>query len=339
MAWIEHTVVLHFGGTFTRKPKFDYVGGRKIVKKVDPDFVCYPTLIGFIEEAGFPSNKVAYLAYLESGLSLDGGLRMLGSDNESYIGLIKHLCSEGEINIYAGHGLELDNAYVGVEEIGVNDSGFNVEEVEVDDRPNVSPGPTVAPGPTVVDAEPTGVGGPSVDAEPTGVSGPSVDGGVGGPSVDAGVAGPSTESPMEPATSQDGPSVAAKQTCVSGPTGVDGSTRLETDSVEVGEEDINEGRADDDDEESDDEEESGDDSDLSYRAESESESEDLRGEVWVTDDEDEELTQIFEKARRFKERRAAGTVGDEDLRQNEDPTGTFQCTEEREEGNAQDTII
>ncbi|KAK9009381.1 hypothetical protein V6N11_035921 [Hibiscus sabdariffa] len=294
MAWIEHTVRLYFGGTFTRKPKFDYVGGRKIEKKVDPDFVCYPTLIGFIEEAGFPSNKVAYLAYLEPGLSLDGGLRMLGSDNESYIRLIKHLCSEGEINIYAGHALELDNADVGVEEIDVNDSGFNVEEVEVDDGPNVSPGPTV-------------------DAEPTGMAGPS---------VDAGVAGPSTESPMKPSASQAGPSVAGKETYVSGPTSVDGSTRLETDNVEVGEEDINEGRADD--------EESGDNSE-SYRAESESDSEDLRGEVWVTDDEDEELTQIFEKARRFKERRAAGTVGDEDLRQNEDLTGTFHGTEEREE--------
>ncbi|KAK8624903.1 hypothetical protein V6N13_089789 [Hibiscus sabdariffa] len=238
---------------------------------------------------------------------------MLGYDNESYIGLIKHLCSEGEINIYAGHGLELDNANVGVEDIDVNDSGFNVEEVEVDDGPNVSPGPTVAHGPTVVDVEPTGVGGPSADAEPTGV------------------AGPSTESPMEPPASQAGPSVAAKQTCVSGPTSVDGSTRLETDNVEVGEEDINEGRANDDDEES------GDNSDLSYKAESESDSEYLRGKVWVTDDEDEELTQFFEKARRFKERRAAGTVGDEDLRQNEDPTGTFHGTEEREEGNAQDT--
>ncbi|KAK9008243.1 hypothetical protein V6N11_075145 [Hibiscus sabdariffa] len=167
--------------------------------------------------------------------------------------------------------------------------------------------PNVSPGPTVVDVEPTGVGGPSADAEPTGV------------------AGPSTESPMEPPASEAGPSVAAKQTCVSGPTSVDGSTRLETDNVEVGEEDINEGRANDDDE------------DLSYRAESESDSEDLRGEVWVTDDEDEELTQIFEKARRFNERRAAGTVGDEDLRQNEDPTRTFHGTEEREEGNAQDT--
>ncbi|KAK8552063.1 hypothetical protein V6N13_120491 [Hibiscus sabdariffa] len=228
---------------------------------------------------------------------------MLGSDNESYIGLIKHLCSEGEINIYAGHGLELHNADVGVEEIDVNDSGFNVEEVEVDDGPNVSLGPTVAHGPTVVDVEPTGVGGPSVDAEPTGVAGPSI------------------ESPMEPSASQAGPSVVAKQTCVSGPTSVDGSTRLETDNVKVGEEDINKGRANDDDEES------GDNSDLSYRAESESDSEDLRGEVWVTDDEDEELTQIFEKARRFKERRAAGTVGDEDLRQNEDPTGTFHGTE------------
>ncbi|KAK8494493.1 hypothetical protein V6N12_073488 [Hibiscus sabdariffa] len=241
---------------------------------------------------------------------------MLGSDNESYIRLIKHLCSEGEINIYAGHALELDNADVGVEEIDVNDSGFNVEEVEVDDGPNVSPGSIVAHGPTVVDVEPTGVGGLSADAEPTGVAGPS---------VDAGVAGPSTESPMKPSASQAGPSVAGKETYVYGPTSVDGSTRLETDNVEVGEEDINEGRADDDDEES------GDNSDLSYRAESESDSEDLRGEVWVTDDEDEELTQIFEKARRFKERRAAGTVGDEDLRQNEDPTGTFHGTEEREE--------
>ncbi|KAK8693462.1 hypothetical protein V6N13_071045 [Hibiscus sabdariffa] len=95
--------------------------------------------------------------------------------------------SEGEINIYAGHGLELDNADVGVEEIDVNDSGFNVEEVEVDDGPNVSPGPTVAHGPTVVDVEPTSVGGPSADVEPTGV------------------AGPSTESPMEPPASQAGP--------------------------------------------------------------------------------------------------------------------------------------
>ncbi|KAL4278193.1 hypothetical protein GQ457_03G025200 [Hibiscus cannabinus] len=341
MAWIEHTVILHFGGTFTRKPKFDYVGGTKIEKKVDPDFVCYPTLIGFIEEAGFASNKVAYLAYLEPGLSLDGGLRILGSDNESYIRLIKHLCSEGEINIYAGHALELDNADVGVEEIDVNDSGFNVEEVEVDDGPNVSPGPTVSHGPTVVDAEPTGVGGLSADAEPTGVAGPSVDAGVAG--LDAGVAGPSVdagpsiESPMKPSTSQAGPSVAGKQTYVSGPTSVDGSTRLETDNVEVGEEGINEGRADDEEEESDYDEESGDSSDLSYRAESESDSEDLRGEVWVTDDEDEELAQIFQKARRFKERRAAGTVGDEDLRQNEDLTGTFHGTEEREEGNAEDT--
>ncbi|KAL4291119.1 hypothetical protein GQ457_14G002270 [Hibiscus cannabinus] len=293
MAWIEHTVILHYGGTFTRKPKFDYVG------------------------AGFASNKVANLAYLEPGLSLDGGLRMLGSDNESYIRLIKHLCSEGEINIYAGHALELDNADVGVEEIDVNDSGFNVEEVEVDDGPNVSPGPTVAHGPTVVDAEPTYVGGLSADAEPTGVAGPSVDAG--------------------PSTSQAGPSVAGKQTYVSGPTSVDGSTRLETDNVEVGEEGTNEGRTDDEEEESDDDEESGDSSDLSYRVESESDSEDLRGEVWVTDDEDEELAQIFEKARRFKERRAAGTVGDEDLRQNEDLTGTFHGTEEREEGNAEDT--
>ncbi|KAK9005610.1 hypothetical protein V6N11_043036 [Hibiscus sabdariffa] len=222
--------------------------------------------------------------------------------------------SVGEINIYDGHGLELDNADVGVEEVDVNDSGFNVEEVkvDVDDGPNGSPGRTIAPGPTIVDAELIGAGGPSADVESTQA----------GPSADA-------ESPMEPPPSQAGPSAAG----VSGPTGVAGSTRLETDNVEVGEDDINEGRADDDD---DDDEESDDDNDLSYKAKTEFESEDLRGEVWVTDDEDEELTQIFEKARRFKEKRAAGPVGNEDLRQNED-CNTFHGTEEREEDNAQDT--
>ncbi|KAK8504820.1 hypothetical protein V6N12_033071 [Hibiscus sabdariffa] len=126
---------------------------------------------------------------------------MLGSDNESYIGLIKHLCSVGEINIYVGYGLELENADVGVEEVNVNDSGFNVEEVEVD----VDDGPNA---------------GPSADPE----------------------------LPMEPSPSQAGPSAAS----VSGSTGVAGSTRLETDNVEVGVEDINEGRADNDDESDDD---------------------------------------------------------------------------------------
>ncbi|KAL4297240.1 hypothetical protein GQ457_12G019210 [Hibiscus cannabinus] len=57
---------------------------------------------------------------------------------------------------------------VSVEEVDVNDNRFNVGEVEVDvgDRPTVSLGPIVALRPTFVDAESTGVVGPSNDVEP-----------------------------------------------------------------------------------------------------------------------------------------------------------------------------
>ncbi|KAK8683803.1 hypothetical protein V6N13_039850 [Hibiscus sabdariffa] len=148
---------------------------------------------------------------------------MLGSDNKSYIGLIKYLYSIKKINIYVGHGLELNNADVSVEEVDVNDSGFNVGEVEVDvsDGPIVSSGPIVALKSIVVDTESTGVIGPGTDVEPIGATSPS------------------NESPMEPPPFQIDPSVDAKQTTPVGPISVVGFTRLERDNVKAANEDIN----------------------------------------------------------------------------------------------------
>ncbi|KAK8506938.1 hypothetical protein V6N13_094045 [Hibiscus sabdariffa] len=237
---------------------------------------------------------------------------MLDSRNESYIGLIKHLSSTGKINIYTGHGVEMDNADVGVEDsdggveevaFKVNDSGFNVEDVEVD----FDDGSTVTHGPTSVVGVDSSVAGPSAIVEETSVA---------------------RLSDVTGSTS-----VAAEETGGVGLFGVAGSTRVETDNVEAGDEDINEGRENDDDDD-DDEGETDDNSDSSYSADTVAESEDLRGEVWVTDDEDEELTQIFEKARRFKEKTSVGTVGDEDLIQDHNCDGP---TDQRQEDNKEDT--
>ncbi|KAK8483380.1 hypothetical protein V6N11_025580 [Hibiscus sabdariffa] len=200
---------------------------------------------------------MTYLTYLEPDLSLDGGLRILDSCYESYIGLIKHLSSTRKINIYAGHCVEMNNADVGVEDsdggvekvdFEVNDSGFNVEDVGVD----FDYGPIVTHGTTgVAGVDPTGVGRLETDNVETDPSGD-----------------------VEPSVVVD-PRVPAEETGGVGLFGVVGSTGVETDNVEAGEEDINEGGANDEDEE----EGTDDDNDSSYSYDTEVESEDLRGEV------------------------------------------------------------
>ncbi|KAK8644175.1 hypothetical protein V6N13_123490 [Hibiscus sabdariffa] len=44
---------------------------------IDPDYICYPTIVAFIEGVGIPKQNIEYLAYLEPCFSLDGGLRNL----------------------------------------------------------------------------------------------------------------------------------------------------------------------------------------------------------------------------------------------------------------------
>ncbi|KAK8554097.1 hypothetical protein V6N12_031074 [Hibiscus sabdariffa] len=73
MSWVEHFLVIHFEGRFSNVPQFDYVGGKQMEKKIDPDNICYPTIAAFIEEVGIPKENIEYLAYLESSFSLDGG--------------------------------------------------------------------------------------------------------------------------------------------------------------------------------------------------------------------------------------------------------------------------
>ncbi|KAK9004015.1 hypothetical protein V6N11_001833 [Hibiscus sabdariffa] len=41
-------------------------------KMIDPDYICYPTIVAFIEGVGIPKQNIEYLAYLEPCFSLDG---------------------------------------------------------------------------------------------------------------------------------------------------------------------------------------------------------------------------------------------------------------------------
>ncbi|KAK8482838.1 hypothetical protein V6N11_034463 [Hibiscus sabdariffa] len=96
-------------------------------KIIDPDYICYPTIVAFIEEIGIPKQNIEYLSYLEPGLSLDGGLRNLGTENHNYLELIKHLENEGSAHIYVvGDFREIDE-----DEVRNNDVGPNIGEVEV----------------------------------------------------------------------------------------------------------------------------------------------------------------------------------------------------------------
>ncbi|KAK8561914.1 hypothetical protein V6N12_048969 [Hibiscus sabdariffa] len=94
---------------------------------IDHDYICYPTIAAFIEEVGIPKQNIEYLAYLEPGLSLDGGLRNLATENHNYLELIKHLENEGSVHIYAvGDFGEID-----ADEVQKNDVGPNIGEIEV----------------------------------------------------------------------------------------------------------------------------------------------------------------------------------------------------------------
>ncbi|KAK8547907.1 hypothetical protein V6N13_123330 [Hibiscus sabdariffa] len=96
-------------------------------KIIDPDYICYPTIVAFIEEIGIPKQNIEYLSYLEPCLSLDGGLRNLGTENHNYLELIKHLENEGSAHIYVvGDFREIDE-----DEVRNNDVGPNIGEIEV----------------------------------------------------------------------------------------------------------------------------------------------------------------------------------------------------------------
>lgn len=41
---------LHHGGTFVKKQKFSYLNSEVEIIKIDPDKICYPHLVKYIEE-------------------------------------------------------------------------------------------------------------------------------------------------------------------------------------------------------------------------------------------------------------------------------------------------
>ncbi|KAL4283757.1 hypothetical protein GQ457_16G006080 [Hibiscus cannabinus] len=93
MTWVEHCLVIHFG-------------------------------------VGIPKQNIEYLAYLEPGLSLDGGLRNLGTENHDYLELIKHF--ENELGVENNEDVHVmgETEAAGLVGVEINDDGLVLGETE-----------------------------------------------------------------------------------------------------------------------------------------------------------------------------------------------------------------
>ncbi|KAK8713169.1 hypothetical protein V6N13_148392 [Hibiscus sabdariffa] len=244
---------------------------------IDPDYICYPTIAAFIEEVGIPKQNIEYLAYLEPGLSLDGGLRNLGTENHDYLELIKHLENEGSVHIYAvGDFGEIDE-----DEVQNNDAGPNIGEIEVvgpDGVENNEDGPVLGETEVarLVGVENNEDGHVMGETEAAGL--------VGVENNDDGLVLGETEAARHVMGESEGVGPVLGER---GDGDNEGSEKVGR-SVNADSNDITTATA-----------ESDEDDD--------SESEDLTAEGWLTDEDDEEISQIFNNKRKFKSR----NLGDE----------------------------
>ncbi|KAK9006756.1 hypothetical protein V6N11_019090 [Hibiscus sabdariffa] len=244
---------------------------------IDPDYICYPTIATFIEEVGIPKQNIEYLAYLEPGLSLDGGLRNLGTENHDYLELIKHLENEGSVHIYAvGDFGEIDE-----DEVQNNDVGPNIGEIEVvgpDGVENNEDGPVLGETEVavLVGVENNEDGHVMGETEAAGL--------VGVENNDDGLVLGENEAARHVMGESEGVGPVLGER---GDGDNEGSEKVGR-SVNADSNDITTATA-----------ESDEDDD--------SESEDLTAEGWLTDEDDEEISQIFNNKRKFKSR----NLGDE----------------------------
>ncbi|KAK9007037.1 hypothetical protein V6N11_019365 [Hibiscus sabdariffa] len=244
---------------------------------IDPDYICYPTIAAFIEEVGIPKQNIEYLAYLEPGLSLDGGLRNLGTENHDYLELIKHLENEGSVHIYAiGDFGEIDE-----DEVQNNDVGPNIGEIEVVGPDGVE---NNEDGPVLGETEVVGLVGVENNEDGHVMGETEAAGLVGVENNDDGLVLGETEAARHVIGESEGVGPVLGER---GDGDNEGSEKVGR-PVNADSNDITTATA-----------ESDEDDD--------SESEDLTAEGWLTDEDDEEISQIFNNKRKFKSR----NLGDE----------------------------
>ncbi|KAL4295161.1 hypothetical protein GQ457_12G008350 [Hibiscus cannabinus] len=236
MAWVEHYLVIHFG------------------------------------EVGILKQNIEYLAYLEPGLSLDGGLRNLGTENHDYLELIKHLENEGSVHIYdVGDFGEIDE-----DDVQNNDDGPNIGEIEVVGPDRVE---NNEDGPVLGETEAVGLVGVENNEYGHFMGETEAAGLVGVENNDDGLVLGETEAARHVMGESEGVGPVLGER---GDGDNEGSEKVGR-SVNADSNDITTATA-----------ESDEDDD--------SESEDLTAEGWLTDEDDEEISQIFNNKRKFKSR-------------------------------------